>query len=454
LFNSKHSLRTLLPRLLITVAGAVAGTLTACQIAPSIDSTRDTKSGFSILQGATSANETTLSVVHRQTTRLTYFVRGFEPPESFKMKNVSVTTVSQPGSDWSVSTLEIDGLQLGRAYTLEVKSPDGQLLDQREFQTLDVKKPSARILVASCLKNDPQFEPDLRWTEALSHKPDLIFLLGDTIYASHLNMLQGVFSDTEIWQEHVSARNALALYRQPRLTPIFAGWDDGDYGKRDGDLTFPLRQHSARVFQTFFPRPQRKGHLTTGPGNGFFLTAFGANFAFLDARSFRSPKGGPSEAETQWGPHQEEWLFANLKARPHPTVLIEGDQFFGDHHQFESYAGQRPTSFKKIMAKLKKVPQPILFFSGDRHLSEISSVRPPEWPYQTYELTSSPIHARTYADTYERYPNPRLLAGRAGITNYAIVDFSVSGIKKASLTVEAFGPNKQRLYRESFSVRR
>ncbi len=42
--------------------------------------------------------------------------------------------------------------------------------------------------------------------------------------------------------------------------------------------------------------------------------------------------------------------------------------------------------------------------------------------YETFEVVSSPIHARVYPPTWQEFPNPRQVAAVANVHNYTIVE--------------------------------
>ena len=45
---------------------------------------------------------------------------------------------------------------------------------------------------------------------------------------------------------------------------------------------------------------------------------------------------------THWGYQQEKWLTRELSRNNKPAWLIQGDQFFGAYHRFESYEKRPP----------------------------------------------------------------------------------------------------------------
>src|SRR5690606_32127208 len=139
---------------------------------------------------------------------------------------------------------------------------------------------------------------------------------------------------------------------------------------------------------------------------------------------------------------QQAWLFTEL-AGSTPTWLISGDQFFGGYHAYESYEGRHPRSFQAFLRRLKSQSAPVVFLSGDRHLAEIMEIPESLLGFRTFEITTSPIHAKVYDDPWKEFPNPRQIEGVAGVLNYAILETdTTSGF---SVRVRLYGPDRRRL---------
>ena len=410
------------------------------------------KQGLPILQGYTNANSAQFSVLHKKGVKLNYFIRSFETLSNFKSKPIEIKKTKMPHSSYVVSRLTVRNLRPLVNYTLEIWTENKfQLLDSREFSTMNFGTSKVKILMAGCFKLNKTYQQTKMWNEALSHSPDLIILNGDNVYASEITGLFTSVNSDSIWADYVNWRRHMSFYFRPRLTPTLAIWDDGDYGSKDGDRSFPFKQVSKVIFEAFFPQEPDGVSLIEGPGLSKMLRAFGLDIFLLDARSFRSPKG--ETAQTQWGLQQEQWLLTRLNKSLNPSFLIQGDQFFGGHHPFESYEGQRPLSFRNLMEEIKKVPKPVAFFSGDRHLTELMVLKQPEWPYPSFEFTTSAMHANTYEGSNSKYPNPRQLYGVDGTQNYGILEVNTDG-PNAQVHISAWGINNLKLYEQVMQLKR
>jgi alkaline phosphatase D len=337
-------------------------------------------------------------------------------------------------------------------YSLQVLGSDGTVRDARELRTLDAKKSRVRFAVASCMDDVYANEQAGMWTDLLSRSPDLIFLIGDNVYADRPT-IPGVGTLPEVlWKRYAETRDLLAIFRAPLLVPILAVWDDNDYGANNGDRTYRFRNKSREVFESFFAQAAIPGVLERGPGVSSRLAAFGQQFFLMDDRSFRAPPLAKNH-QTHWGKEQERWLYQHLGRGAAPAWVLNGDQFFGAYHRFESYERLHPSSFRAFLAQLRKLPTPVVLVSGDRHLTELMAIGEQETGYRTFELTTSAIHAKTYPDPWTATPNPRQIAGAANVFNYAIVDSEAvpGGLE---FTVTAYGPGGKILYERELRVNR
>lgn len=135
--------------------------------------------------------------------------------------------------------------------------------------------------------------------------------------------------------------------------------------------------------------PERRGWQLTF---GFWAALF-----LADDRTFRQPDLNQTEQEIygHWGQAQHEWLVETLGKSATPTWLINGNQFLkGAGMDFnEAVEANHPLEYDKLMRELKSLSAPVVFASGDVHLSEIMNVPNERLGYQTFEVTSSCMHS-------------------------------------------------------------
>jgi hypothetical protein len=399
---------------------------------------------FAILQGATGPRSTQVAILHQAGEPLHAVLR--EPGLEKARAPAASGDKRFKGSDWQVLQARFEGLKPGVNYSLEVVDAGGAVRDRRQLRTLDAKKTRLRFAVASCM--DDAFARDQAgmWTDLLSRSPDLIFLIGDNVYADRPSV-PGIGTLPQVlWKRYAETRGLLAVFRAPVLVPILAVWDDNDYGVNNGDGTYRFRNQSRKIFESFFAQAAIPGSFQRGPGVASRLAAFGQQFFLMDDRSFRGPA-------THWGKQQEDWLYRHLGKGAAAAWILNGDQFFGAYHRFESYERLHPESFRAFRARLRKLPAPVVLVSGDRHLTELMAIDQKDVGYATFELTTSAIHARTYPDPWKETPNPRQIAGAASVFNYAIVE-SAAVPGGLEFTVSAHGPGGKVLYQRDLRVQR
>ena len=413
------------------------------QAAPSVE-----YSNYAVLQGATNSESTQVAVLHPKTEALTLRLvpvgekEGITPTESNEVKHEH--------SNWTVSRGTFGGLALGKSYQLQILNKAGKVVDTRKLQTLDLSSRKIRVAVVSCM--DDSFEELQRkmWPQLLEFKPELIFFIGDNVYADK-NPVVKLADPKHLWKRYVETRNRLSIFHQETLVPSLALWDDHDMGANDSDRTYPHLKESKEIFETFFPQEEIPGALESGPGVASHFIGFGIDWYLLDGRTFRSPESD-KENQTHWGEVQEKWLTEKVNSSKEAKILISGDQFFGGYHPFESFERQHPKRFEWFKSLVRQIKAPVLLVSGDRHLTEIIKVDKLHFGYPTFELTSSGIHAKVFPESLKKDPNPHQLVGKAGVYNYMILDIEPGN--PLVVEVQAVGEDKKSIYRRKISVHR
>lgn len=452
-------------------------------------------------QGFTTKKATQIAVLVNKKTQYQYFV--FEPSQLSLLKTVGkawsdldqkeilkginskvsisvAKKVTRSFSDKAVETLFIKGLDLGKIYSLFVvgkkKCTDKHcikkcgkfcnvLIDKREFKSLNTDKKEVKMAVASCSATYLYDVQRRIWTEILQKKPDVVLLLGDNVYVDRYINGRSVSTKKDFWIRYTEMRKSLNLYKTKTLVPIFAIWDDHDYGINDGDKNFLWKKESKKVFQTFFAQKPMGSVFEKGPGVSFVVKAFGQRLFFMDNRSFRTPNKNDKrnklkfkkvEYETHWGKKQESWLFSQLQTSVTPSWLIDGGQFFGGYLPWESYEASHPNNFKNVFIKnIKKSKAAVAFLSGDRHFFEFSKISKAELGFTSYEVTSSGVHTRLYPALWVKYYNKRQIFGKAMFYNYAILNSKLiesQGKSALAINLEAWGLGYKLAYRKNFKV--
>ena len=373
----------------------------------SLRSTRHNNTRLSIMQGVTGNDYTQVLVLTRGEQGYRFALTDAQGKE---LSPADTKVSKHRGSPWLVQRVSFNDLTPNTTYLLRVWQHN-KLLDERRLSTLNPQQSKLRIAVASCM-DDHTPQGDI-WQQMLALRPDVIFLIGDNVYADRhikgikygIKSWQVMASPDDLWHRHVETRKHIELFHSEELVPVVATWDDHDYGVNNGGRDYPYKQESLGVFNAFFASESSKHYQRAGLGTAAFFTIYGFNFFLLDNRSFRVIDK-KSHEQYHYGDEQLQWLWNNLADKKH-ALLVGGDQFFGGYHRFESFEGNHRAAFARFLAKLKTLPTRVAFVSGDRHITEIMRIPAELLGYQTYEFTSSPIHAKLYPGDWDKIPNPR-----------------------------------------------
>lgn len=400
---------------------------------------------LSILQGATDQTSTQINILApaNRTYKMTLAM------ENSFLENPKQTVFSYPESKWQLIQIDINGLTPELTYTLRIYD-NNELIDERYFKTLAKDPNHLRVFVASCLSDYYDKLQKKQWQQISEQKPDLLFLIGDNVYVDR-NPYKSVndISEQHIWNRYVDTRQSFDLYKMKNLIPTFATWDDHDYGANDGNSSFVLKDFSKKIFKLFFPMNENS-MISSGPGVASAFKIKNQQFLLLDDRYFRTAlKATP---QSHFGKEQNEWIFEKIKSHKGPTWLISGDQFFGDYHSFESFAGNHPQDFKEFIKNLKKINRPVVFVSGDRHIAELMKIEKSVLGYQTYEITSSGLHTKMFPDALEKNPNKRRIFGKDGESNYLDLKIDLMTSHFLSFETQFWGEDFKMFFQEKYKV--
>lgn len=397
---------------------------------------------LSILQGITSTKDVEFSVVTLKDKIYKFELRTSDnkviTPEIIKV-------VGRPFSDYVVhKMLFVRDPKI--EYNL-IAYENEKVVDQRLVGKGQLERSHLRLAIASCM--DDNFSQHFKIWDALAKtNPEYVLMIGDNVYVDKGKGGLGkkLFVDEELlWKRYVDIRLSIPFYFSSKLIPVHALWDDHDYGTSGPGVEFKNKDQSRDVFESFFAQNLSEDEWFKGVGVGGLLSLGDFNLYFLDARSFRS--GDPSSEHI--GVDQYKWLMGRISEESSPSLLIKGDQFFGGYHDWDSYEKNHPREFQKFSEDLKKTQAPFVFISGDRHMSEIMQFPRSLFGKPSFEITSSPMHGKTYPET--RDSNPwRVVAEKARV-NFTIMDNTAKD-DHWFMEVENIGEDGEVHYRRELAV--
>jgi alkaline phosphatase D len=214
--------------------------------------------------------------------------------------------------------------------------------------------------------------------------------------------------------------------------PQYAIWDDHDYGPNDEGKSYIFKKESRDVFKKYSVNPsygeEEKGIYTK-------ISYSDVDLFLTDDRYFRSEdempdsvNGKASADKTFFGAAQMEWLknalsFSSSKFK----IIVVGSQVMNPLSRFErlnNYTSEYNDLLNFIRSQ--KI-NGVLFFSGDRHHSEVIKVDQPNF-YPLYDVTISSYTAGVSKPSTEEENSPYRVAGTlVNANNFGKI--SISGDK-------------------------
>lgn len=263
----------------------------------------------------------------------------------------------------------------------------------------------------SCARQE---RPQPVWDAINAARCDAFVLCGDNIYGDSPDpaVLRGKYA-------LLAAMPGFAKLRQ--TTPLFATWDDHDYGLNDGGAGFPGAAAAQKEFCDFFQVPA-DSPLRSTPGVYDCVTLGPAGkrvqLILLDTRFFRSPlKKDPANPKvnipntdpgaTILGEAQWAWLERRLREPAEVRAVVSSISFISTEHGSEKWANfpQERARFLDLLQRTQA--KGAVLISGDRHLAEISLLKPADGaPYPLYDMTTSGLNQPLAKDSEYSSKNP------------------------------------------------
>jgi len=252
---------------------------------------------------------------------------------------------------------------------------------------------SLTIAFGSCARQE---EPQPIWNAIIETKPDAFLFIGDTVYADTIDPL-------ELRAALEQLGKIDGFQRLRRTCPVYAVWDDHDFGLNDGGAEHPNKRQTQKVFLDFFGTPADEPvRNQEGIYRSFVIGKDDrrVQVVLLDTRYNRGPLTSVRLAgrrlytpnldesvtmlgETQWKWLEEQLLGVGAEIR----IVVSSIQVIPDDHPAEKWANL-PHERKRFLKLLREAKGQILLLSGDQHLGEISVLEMPDG-IRLYEFTSS-----------------------------------------------------------------
>lgn len=278
----------------------------------------------------------------------------------------------------------------------------------------DSPREITRVAFASCYRTSSKHSNAV-WKAIRAKRPQLFLFMGDTVYADTKDM-------AKMRAKYKRLKNNASYRMLKRDCKVMATWDDHDYGANDAGCNYPMRKQSQVEFQNAFGVARNDiARKTPGVYSSSMFGPEGQRLQviLLDTRYFRSdlikvrPKGRryyyekiTDPAATMLGDAQWKWLEQELRKPADLRVIVSSIQVISSEHPFEKWANF-PRERERLIQLLKKTEtKRVLLLSGDRHMAEISHMKPEETglSYELFDVTSSGMtHAFGPHDNHKHY---------------------------------------------------
>jgi alkaline phosphatase D len=326
-------------------------------------------------------------------------VRGVDGQETFG------TTAEATAENDRCVVWQATGLREETRYRYEITFEGQSILGDDD--TFFVTPPSrdaatlTRLAVGSCAREDAGTAEVWRRMSGLD--PHAVVLLGDTPYidSTVLDVQRTRYS------EFAAVRDFANLLR---TKPLYATWDDHDFGANDTDGRLEGKDDARRAFIEYHANP------SYGEDDQGVYTKFrwgGVEVFLLDTRYFAGTEPSPVAADqpTLLGRRQWEWLRRELSASTAPFKLLASGMIWneavrpGKLDHWGTYPHEREALFRFIG---EENISGVVLAGGDIHRTRVLRYDTTETAgYPLTELVTSPMHGGVIDNA--NTPHPALI---------------------------------------------
>ena len=279
--------------------------------------------------------------------------------------------------------IRLDGLRPERPYQVRVELPGAPAPTEVRFRTAPPARSWGRVRfgVGSCAADAQQ----PIWKQVAAADLDLFVWVGDNTY--YRSRERGPdWSRIEWMLERQLDARGHALQAMQGMA-CYATWDDHDYGPNNSDRHFALRAEARLVHRYMWANP---GYGQGGEGVYFTFRRGPVAFFVLDGRSFKDVRPDlPADERQLYGPAQLAWLRRELAASDAPLKVIAcGVQQLLGYGPAEGWHQALAERVRFLDWLEGAEVGPLLFLSGDIHVSELYRVELGAGA-AAWELTSS-----------------------------------------------------------------
>ena len=331
--------------------------------------------------------------------------------------------------------VQITNLPPDTRYTYSV---GGELSDDWWFKTRPASDQVCRIAFGSCA-NEKAGSSEV-WNRIDEDNATAVVLLGDTPYIDTTDLSV----QRKRYREFASVPAFSSLVSH---VPLYATWDDHDFGRNDTDGNLKGKENSRKAFGEYRPNPSigERGEgiytsFTQGPVEVFLLdTRWFAGTEFED------------EKPTLLGAQQWEWLSRSLKASTSPYKILACGMIFNNAVRplKRDYWGAYPHEYDRLLHLINETNTTgIILVSGDIHWSRvIQHDTEDKIGYDLHEFITSPIHEKLIP--LANAPHPGIVYTGGLLNSFLLVETLNEG-EEVGLALKMRTANGETAYQHNF----
>jgi alkaline phosphatase D len=313
------------------------------------------------------------------------------------------------GNDFNPIKIALNGLDFNTTYTYKIFIDDKEVVTNfpTKFTTQDLwqyRKPAPdfTFLAGSCAyMNEPIYDRpgkpyggDSSIFETMANTPAAFHIwMGDNWYTREVDYESAWGMNYR--PSHERAHKVLQKFMA--AMPQYSIWDDHDYGPNDAGKYFIFKKESREIFKNYSLNPSygedEKGIYTK-------LSYSDVDMFLTDDRYFRShdempdsANGKPTVDKSFFGREQMEWIKNNLLfSNATFKIIVVGSQVMNPLNKYETMRKYSYEHNELIQFIKEHKINGVVFFSGDRHHSEVIKVEDANF-YPLYDVTISPYTA-------------------------------------------------------------
>jgi alkaline phosphatase D len=385
-----------------------------------------------------------VSVKYFETTRPTSIVKVLGKPSpvyyNFDKKNYT----GELGKDFNPIKITLTGLKFNTTYSYTLFIDDKELKTDflTNFTTQDLwqwRKPAPdfSFLAGSCAyfnetiydRPGKPYGNDSSIFEVMAKIPAAFHVwMGDNWYTREVDF-------ESPWGMNYRAshdRSQKVLQNFMATMPQYAIWDDHDYGPNDAGKSFIFKNEAREIFKNYTANPS---YGEDGKGIYTKVSYSDVDLFLTDDRYFRSDdkmpdsiNGAAATTKHFFGPQQMEWLKNSLLFSTATfKIIVVGSQVINPLNKYETMQKYSYEYNDLINFIHTQKINGIVFFTGDRHHSEVIKVDQPNL-YPLYDVTISPYTAGVSKPSGNEKNNPFRVNGTL-VEEQNFGQISVSGGK-------------------------